>query len=144
LLSGFKVKLRYEGEEVTILLISVAKIFIHLSYHYNMKSLIVYILLCTDDSYYVGVTNNIERRLLEHETVYNPESYTAQRLPVKLVYQELVHGPLTAHKRERQIKGWTRAKKEALIIGNLEVLKRKSKKQFYAGGVILAIRRLTE
>jgi putative endonuclease len=95
-----------------------------------MKSLIVYILLCADDSYYVGITNNLERRLIEHETAYNPESYTAQRLPVKLVYQELVHGPLTAHKRERQIKGWTRAKKDALIKGDLNVLKQNAKKKF--------------
>ncbi len=95
-----------------------------------MKSLIVYILLCADDSYYIGVTNNLERRLKEHETAYNPESYTAQRLPVNLVYQELVHGPLTAHKRERQIKGWTRTKKEALINGNHDLLKLSAKKQF--------------
>jgi putative endonuclease len=95
-----------------------------------MKSLTVYILLCADDSYYVGVTNNLKRRLLEHETAYNLDSYTAQRLPVKLVYQELVHGPLTAHKRERQIKGWTRAKKEALINGNGDELKQKAKKKF--------------
>jgi putative endonuclease len=130
LLAGFKVKLRYEGEEATILLNSVANISIAILYYCVMKSLTVYILLCADDSYYVGVTNNLEIRLWQHETAYNTESYTAQRLPVKLVYQELVYGPLTAHKRERQIKGWTRTKKEALINGNLEVLKRKSKKQF--------------
>ncbi len=95
-----------------------------------MKSLTVYILLCADDSYYIGVTNNLERRLLEHETAYNPESYTAQRLPVKLVYQELVYGPLTAIKREKQLKAWNREKKEALINGNLNLLKQRAKKRF--------------
>jgi putative endonuclease len=95
-----------------------------------MKSLSVYILLCADDSYYVGVTNNIERRLKEHETAYNPESYTAQRLPVNLVYQELVYGPLTAIKREKQLKRWSRTKKEALISGKLSLLKEKAKKRF--------------
>jgi putative endonuclease len=95
-----------------------------------MKSLTVYILHCADDSYYVGVTNNLKRRLLEHETAYNPDSYIAQRLPVKLVYQELVHGPLTAIKREKQLKTWIREKKEALINGNLNLLKQKAKKKF--------------
>jgi putative endonuclease len=95
-----------------------------------MKSLIVYILLCADDAYYIGVTNNLKIRLWQHETARNPESYTAQRLPVKLVYQELVQGPLTAIKREKQLKTWSREKKEALINGNLNLLKQKAKKWF--------------
>jgi putative endonuclease len=95
-----------------------------------MKSLIVYILLCADDSYYVGVTNNLKIRLWQHETAIYPSCFTASRLPVTLVYQESVYGPLSAIKREKQLKRWTRQKKEALINGNLEQLKQLAKKQF--------------
>ncbi len=95
-----------------------------------MKSLSVYILLCADDSYYVGVTNNLERRLKEHETAIFPSCFTASRLPVILVYQELVYGPQSAINREKQLKRWTRQKKEALIKGDLEKLKLLAKKQF--------------
>jgi putative endonuclease len=131
---AFQLANRIEGETKPsnnlILLISVAKTFMPFYYYYNMKSLIVYILLCADDSYYVGITNNLKIRLWQHETACNPESYTAQRLPVKLVYQELVQGPLTAIKREKQLKTWSREKKEALINGNLNLLKQKAKKWF--------------
>ncbi len=95
-----------------------------------MKHLTVYILLCADDSYYIGVTNNLTRRLFEHKVAVNPNSYTAQRLPIQLVYQELVHGPLTAIKREKQLKTWSRAKKEALMNGDFNLLKEKGKKNF--------------
>jgi putative endonuclease len=95
-----------------------------------MKYLFVYILLCSDDSYYVGVTNDLERRLMEHQEGEKGSLYTSKRLPVQLVYSEKVHGPLTAIKREKQLKTWSRAKKEALIAGREEELKRKAKKKF--------------
>jgi putative endonuclease len=95
-----------------------------------MKYLFVYILLCSDDSYYVGVTNDLERRLIEHQEGEKGSLYTSKRLPVQLVYSEKVHGPLTAIKREKQLKTWSRAKKEALIAGREEELKRKAKKKF--------------
>jgi putative endonuclease len=48
----------------------------------------VYILKCIDDSYYTGITSNLEQRLWKHETCYYPEAYTSTRLPVKLVFWE--------------------------------------------------------
>jgi putative endonuclease len=95
-----------------------------------MKVLCVYMLKCSDDSIYVGVTNNIERRLMEHQSAYNPESYTAQRLPVKLVYKEFIHGPRTAIEREKQLKRWSSKKKMALIKGDYDGLVVLAKKKF--------------
>ena len=95
-----------------------------------MKTLCVYILHCADDSLYVGVTNNIERRMFEHSTAYNPDSYTAQRLPVRLIHTEFIHGPRTAIKREKQLKNWSHSKKMALVNGDYELLAQISKKKF--------------
>ncbi len=97
-----------------------------------MKILFVYILLCSDDSYYVGVTNEINRRLKEHQSSLNPESYTSSRLPVQLVYVEEFLNPNKTIAREKQLKGWTRVKKEALIEGNRETLKVLAKKYFHS------------
>ena len=81
----------------------------------------VYILKCSDSSYYIGVTNNIERRLAEHH--YGEiKSYTSSRLPVKLVWCSENVDIITAIVGEKQIKGWRRAKKEALIRGDYEAL----------------------
>ncbi|MFA7420052.1 MAG: GIY-YIG nuclease family protein [Melioribacteraceae bacterium] len=93
-----------------------------------MKRMWVYILQCSDGSYYTGVTNNLEIRLLEHEQGLH-EGYTATRLPIKLVYQCEFSDPLTAIEREKQIKGWTREKKEALIKGEFDLLIELSKKK---------------
>jgi putative endonuclease len=75
----------------------------------------VYILRCSDGSYYTGLTRQaIEARLWEHNAgTY--DSYTARRLPVQLVFAETYDRLTEAIERERQIKGWSRAKKEALI-----------------------------
>ncbi len=75
----------------------------------------VYILRCADDSFYTGHTDNIDRRFAEHEQGLNPKCYTAQRLPVQLVYLSSFSTRLDALASEQQIKGWSRAKKEALI-----------------------------
>ncbi|MCH7988759.1 MAG: GIY-YIG nuclease family protein [Planctomycetes bacterium] len=88
----------------------------------------VYILKCSDNSYYVGSTSNLNQRLKTHISGHGPQ-YTASRLPVELVYSELLPDLDSAVKRERQIKKWTRAKKEALIRGDLATLKMLSKKQ---------------
>jgi putative endonuclease len=77
----------------------------------------VYILHCADDSFYVGVTNNLERRFAEHSTGMNEGSYTASRLPVKLVWHETYKYILDAIAREKNLKGWSRKKKLALIEG---------------------------
>ena len=83
-----------------------------------------YILRCADNSLYCGVTNNLERREKEHNTSKSKSSrYTRLRRPVKLVYTEKFQTLQKEMERERQIKKWSRAKKEALIKGNLQLLK---------------------
>ena len=82
----------------------------------------LYILKCKDNSYYVGVTNNVERRILEHNLGENPRSYTYKRRPVELVFHESFSDPYVAFQRETQIKGWSRKKKEALINGDFDNL----------------------
>jgi putative endonuclease len=85
-----------------------------------MKLMYVYILECSDQSYYTGVTNNLDKRLIEHNEGYDPDCYTYSRRPVKLVYYESCSSPREAIFFEKKIKGWSRAKKEALIDGNWE------------------------
>ncbi len=89
----------------------------------------VYILKCSDGSYYTGSTSNLEKRISEHQNGLI-KGYTSKRLPIELVFSEYfddVYNSLTA---ERQIKGWTRAKKEALINGDFELLKVLAKKKW--------------
>jgi putative endonuclease len=87
-----------------------------------MNQYIVYILLCNDNSYYTGITNNLERRIQEHENGTDPSSYTCKRLPVKLVFHELFTDVNQAIAFEKQIKGWKRLKKEAVINGDWHLL----------------------
>lgn len=94
-----------------------------------MKTYHVYILHCSDNSYYTGITNNIEKRLKEHNTSLDKISYTYSRRPVKLVYHESFQNPNDAIAWEKRIKGWSRKKKEALIRGDFEELKRLSNKK---------------
>lgn len=76
-----------------------------------------YILLCNQKTYYVGITDNLERRLSEHKS--KKSFYTKQFSDVELVYSEKVKNKITAEKREKQIKGWSNAKKKALIERNI-------------------------
>ena len=87
-----------------------------------MRQYFVYILLCSNNSYYTGVTNNLERRLYEHENGLVPGSYTCKRRPVKLVFHEDFNDIAQAIAFEKQIKGWKRIKKEAIINGNWDLL----------------------
>ncbi|MFN3635680.1 MAG: GIY-YIG nuclease family protein [Rhizobium rhizophilum] len=82
----------------------------------------VYILRCSDGSYYTGLTKQpIEARIWEHNAgTY--DGYTAKRRPVELVFTESYDRILDAIARERQIKGWNRQKKEALIAYAYEAL----------------------
>ena len=82
----------------------------------------VYIIKCNDKSYYTGVTNNLERRLAEHQHGEVMSCYTFKRRPVQLVFYEKFQTPTEAIHFEKKIKGWTRAKKEALISQNWEQL----------------------
>ena len=92
-----------------------------------MKSYFIYILQCQDDSYYTGVTNNVEKRLYEHQQGLVKGCYTHSRRPVKLVFSESFGKALDAIEREKQIKGWSRNKKEALISGDYSGLQKFSK-----------------
>ena len=79
------------------------------------KTYWTYIVKCSDESYYTGVTNNIEGRIWEHNNDDDPKHYTYSRRPVKLVCCEDYNDINSATNREKQIKGWTRKKKEALM-----------------------------
>jgi len=88
-----------------------------------MKSYYVYILKCSDNSYYTGFTNNLERRIQEHNDGLSLTCYTYDKRPLELVYQTVFSNPKNAIAFEKQIKGWSRKKKEALINGDIELLK---------------------
>ena len=88
-----------------------------------MKQYHVYILKCSDHSYYTGVTSELEKRFLEHQTGKHPESYTYKRRPVELVFQQEFKDVNEAIAFEKQVKGWSRKKKEAIINNNWESLK---------------------
>lgn len=77
----------------------------------------VYMLRCADSSYYVGHTDNLEQRIGQHQTGIVP-GYTHNRRPVTLVYSQELQTREEALSAERQIKGWNRAKKEALVEGD--------------------------
>jgi len=81
----------------------------------------MYILECADGSYYTGSTNNLERRIWEHQNSEGA-NYTKKRLPVKLIYYEEYPRIDEAFYREKQVQGWSRKKKEALINGKPELL----------------------
>ena len=81
-----------------------------------------YILLCNDGSFYTGVTNNIIRRTNEHNSEDEPGSYCHTRRPVQLMFIRTFKFIEDAIAFEKQLKGWTRAKKEALIFNKLEKL----------------------
>jgi predicted GIY-YIG superfamily endonuclease len=80
---------------------------------------VVYILKCADGSYYVGSTTNLERRLWEHQNGFFV-GYTSSRLPVELVWSADFPSEHEAFLFERQVKGWSRTKKQALIRGEWE------------------------
>ncbi|MEO7306044.1 MAG: GIY-YIG nuclease family protein [Ferruginibacter sp.] len=92
-----------------------------------MKYYYVYILKCSDGSYYTGVTNNIEKRLAEHNSDNSITAYTFKRRPVQLLYSQEFNDIKQAIELEKQIKGWSRKKKEARINEDWEKLKRYSK-----------------
>ena len=90
-------------------------------------SAFVYILKCQDGRYYVGSTRgSLERRVAEHNAG-TFGGYTKSRRPVELVYSETFERITDAIASERRQKGWSRVKKEALITGDFEALKRLSR-----------------
>src|SRR5262245_13102786 len=89
----------------------------------------MYILKCADDSYYVGSTKNLDLRVAQHQSGKG-SGYTSGRLPVELVYREEYERVTDAYAREKQIQNWGRAKREALINGDAELLPTLAKKKF--------------
>jgi putative endonuclease len=94
-----------------------------------MKQYWVYILKCSDGSYYTGTTSNLEKRITEHQNG-TFTGYTKSRLPVELVFSEPFDDVYNAISAEQQIKGWTRKKKEALINRDFDLLKELAKKKW--------------
>lgn len=88
-----------------------------------MNQYYVYILKCSDNSYYTGVTGDLEIRFQQHQSGYFPESYTHKRRPVTLVFYYEFDRIEQAIAFEKQVKGWNRKKKEAIINDNWERLK---------------------
>ena len=89
----------------------------------------VYILQCSDKSYYTGHTDNLEARLAQHTSKMIPSCYTSTRLPVQLMYSQEFPTRIEALIAEKQIQGWSRRKKEALIDGNWELVAEYSKRK---------------
>lgn len=77
-----------------------------------------YILICSDKSYYIGITNNLDKRVILHNSGKGSK-YVRSKLPAKLIYFEEYPNKSVARKREIQLKSWTRIKKEKLINGIL-------------------------
>src|SRR5919198_1248644 len=92
-----------------------------------MAKVWLYILRCADGSYYTGHTANLEKRLAEHKAGEGGE-WTKRRLPIELVFSQEMPDIDSAFLAERQIKGWSRAKKEALIAENWDMLRWLAKK----------------
>ncbi len=88
-----------------------------------MKTMYVYILSCSDNSYYVGVTNDLGMRFEQHVQGIIPSCYTFKRRPLEIVYYELFDGPNTAIVFEEKLKGSSKAKKKALIESKWSELK---------------------
>ena len=82
----------------------------------------VYIIECDDGSFYTGLTNDLLRRFSEHCEGAYVSCYTFKRRPLQLKYYETIPFALVAQQREKQLKGWSRSKKLALIQGNLHKL----------------------
>lgn len=88
----------------------------------DMRSYWVYMLRCSDGSYYIGITNDPARRTTEHMLGTDPKSYTYRRRPLERVYASEFYDVHEAIAWEKHIKRWSRKKKEALIRGEYELL----------------------
>ncbi|WP_336068460.1 GIY-YIG nuclease family protein [Mesoflavibacter sp. CH_XMU1404-2] len=95
-----------------------------------MKISYVYILKCSDNTYYTGITSNLERRIIEHKLGKHIESYTYKRRPIELMFYAEFTDISIAIQTEKQIKKWSKAKKEALINDEFDKLPNLAKKKF--------------
>jgi len=93
-----------------------------------MEHFFVYMLLCSDGSYYIGHTDNLEKRIADH-TNGQGCAYTSKRLPIRLVFVEQCSTRDEAFALERKIKGWSHKKKAALIKQDWQEISRLAKKK---------------
>src|SRR6266536_4196712 len=92
-----------------------------------------YILECADGRYYVGHTDDLEARVAAHQSGHY-DGWTRKRLPVLLVFSQSFESRDDAFALERQLKGWSREKKQALMRGDMEQLKELAKSRSSARG----------
>lgn len=95
-----------------------------------MQQYFTYLLRFEDGSYYTGVTNNIHMRIHEHRTCFHPDSYVSRKGTFDVVRIETFKWVLDAIRREKQIQSWSKAKKDALVLGDENALFYLSKKRF--------------
>lgn len=95
-----------------------------------MKTYYVYILECSDKSFYTGFTSNLASRIISHQSGKHKDSYTYSRRPIKLAFYCEFTDPNLAIEKEKEIKKWSRAKKIALINENYNALPNLAKKKF--------------
>ena len=87
-----------------------------------MKTYHVYILKCKDELLYTGMTNNLDRRLEEHQRGLNRECFTYKRRPLELIFYQDFNDVEQAIYFEKKVKKWSREKKLALVEGNFDML----------------------
>jgi putative endonuclease len=95
-----------------------------------VKIYYVYILKCSDKTYYTGVTSNLGKRLFQHHSGLYKNSYTSSRRPLHLAFYCEFTDINIAIEKEKQIKKWSKLKKEALINNEYDALPNLSKKHF--------------
>ncbi|WP_191564869.1 GIY-YIG nuclease family protein [Janibacter melonis] len=88
----------------------------------------VYMLRCADGSYYVGSTRDLQKRLQQHATGLGSR-YTSSRMPVELVWSQETETIPQAYALEKQVQGWSRAKREALIADQWDVIVERSRRR---------------
>ena len=96
----------------------------------KMKTYFVYILKCSDNTFYTGFTSNLEKRLQQHNEGYDTKAYTFKRRPTELHWYKQFTDPNQAIIVEKQIKGWSHRKKLALIKEDWPKLKEYSKNRY--------------
>ncbi len=93
-----------------------------------MKRFYVYMVLCADNSFYVGITSDIEQRLGQHEYGWDEHCYTFKRRPLQCVHVSEFANFDDAEQWEKHLKGWSRAKKIALMNGDWKEVRRMAKR----------------
>ncbi len=96
-----------------------------------MRKYHVYMLQCADGSFYIGITNDLDLRVWQHNEGIDTHCYTYLRRPATLVYATEFDDPNNAITWEKKLKGWSRKKKQALVDGNWERLKELSRRKIF-------------